>query len=389
MGRGAARRRGRVRRRVQRRTCSTCRPRRAASARPVRSGCWPPRAGTPARCRPPARSPRQCSGTCGWSAGRACAGRRAVRRGRPACSACPTTSRPAGAPLPPSPRRLRRCSPPATSPGPDRAAFKNVVAIAVGLAEGLSERLGESALAANFANARAAVAPAACSTCWRSRRRRAAGWRPCSGWPGAGDLYVTGQHGRNGRFGGCWLGRHRRRRDPLDRQHRGGSSEHAAALAARRRGPPRPPLRTGRRSRADPGLTGERVSDQLRELFRTVVTGSKSSSDPQPASLTRRDRVPTAQSPGRQPERTVAKEAHRPAAGGQARVRRCGSCQTPARQWRHRVRFPAADRGGRPDLAVEWSGPSSRWRLPRAAATTYCRDKRRTCGHERARALVA
>lgn len=35
------------------------------------------------------------------------------------------------------------------------AAFKNVVAVAVGLAEGLSDRLGESAPFANFANARA------------------------------------------------------------------------------------------------------------------------------------------------------------------------------------------------------------------------------------------
>ena len=37
------------------------------------------------------------------------------------------------------------------------AAFKNVVAVAVGLAEGLSDRLVESALVASYANARAAV----------------------------------------------------------------------------------------------------------------------------------------------------------------------------------------------------------------------------------------
>ena len=64
------------------------------------------------------------------------------------------------------------------------AAFKNVVAVAVGLAEGLSDRLGESALIASFGNARAAVfARAACSTCWLSPRHRAAGRRRCSDWP--------------------------------------------------------------------------------------------------------------------------------------------------------------------------------------------------------------
>ena len=52
----------------------------------------------------------------------------------------------------PPPRRTRR------SAGAETAtAFKNVVALAVGLAEGLSDRFDENALIASFGNARAAV----------------------------------------------------------------------------------------------------------------------------------------------------------------------------------------------------------------------------------------
>ena len=64
------------------------------------------------------------------------------------------------------------------------AAFKNVVAVAVGLAEGLSDRFGESALIASFGNARAAV--------FARGSARHAGSRHGTGRPG-GDGARTGR----------------------------------------------------------------------------------------------------------------------------------------------------------------------------------------------------
>ncbi len=81
------------------------------------------------------------------------------------------------------------------------AAFKNVVAVAVGLAAGLAERLTDSALVSTFGNAQAAVFAAGLLD--MHRLVRACGGRTVTvlGIGGAGDLFLTCQHGRNGRFG--------------------------------------------------------------------------------------------------------------------------------------------------------------------------------------------
>ena len=81
------------------------------------------------------------------------------------------------------------------------AAFKNVVAVAVGLAEGLSDRLGESGLVATFANARAAVFARGMMDMLALVEAQGGRAATVLGLAGAGDLYVTCGHGRNGRFG--------------------------------------------------------------------------------------------------------------------------------------------------------------------------------------------
>jgi glycerol-3-phosphate dehydrogenase (NAD(P)+) len=81
------------------------------------------------------------------------------------------------------------------------SAFKNVVAIAVGICEGLSDRLGQSVLVHSFANARAAVF--AQGLVDMARLAEAKGGRTATvlGLAGAGDVFVTALGGRNGRFG--------------------------------------------------------------------------------------------------------------------------------------------------------------------------------------------
>jgi glycerol-3-phosphate dehydrogenase (NAD(P)+) len=81
------------------------------------------------------------------------------------------------------------------------AAYKNVTAIAVGMCEGLSERLPERVYVHRYANARAAMF--ARGLCDMSVMAGAQGGRPETifGLAGAGDLYVTCLGGRNGNFG--------------------------------------------------------------------------------------------------------------------------------------------------------------------------------------------
>jgi glycerol-3-phosphate dehydrogenase (NAD(P)+) len=81
------------------------------------------------------------------------------------------------------------------------AAYKNVTAIAVGMCEGLSERLPEAVYAHRFANARAAMF--AQGLVDMTRLASALGGRQDTilGLCGAGDLYVTCLGGRNGNFG--------------------------------------------------------------------------------------------------------------------------------------------------------------------------------------------
>jgi glycerol-3-phosphate dehydrogenase (NAD(P)+) len=81
------------------------------------------------------------------------------------------------------------------------SAYKNVVAVAVGLAEGLAQRFTESAVSRSFANARAALFARGLMD--MAALVESQGGRPGTvlGLAGAGDLYVTCAQGRNGRFG--------------------------------------------------------------------------------------------------------------------------------------------------------------------------------------------
>ena len=96
------------------------------------------------------------------------------------------------------------------------------------------------------------------------------------GLAGAGDLYVTCQHGRNGRFGRL-LGSGATVEGAV--RSIGSTVEGVVSTA--------PALRLAEHARLDlpsarvvelalkEDLTGERVSDRLRDLFLTVVSGSR------------------------------------------------------------------------------------------------------------------
>lgn len=163
------------------------------------------------------------------------------------------------------------------------AAFKNVVAVAVGLAEGLSDRFGESALVASFANARAAVF--ARGMLDMAALVDAQGGRPATvlGLAGAGDLYVTCQHGRNGRFGRL-LGSGATVEGAI--RSIGSTVEGVANTAAAVRLAARAQLDLPTVRAVDlaltQDLTGERVSDRMWDLFLTVVSGSRSLGRPPP-----------------------------------------------------------------------------------------------------------
>ncbi len=81
------------------------------------------------------------------------------------------------------------------------SAYKNVAAIAVGIAEGLSERFIESAYVRSYANARAAMFAQGMIDMVRLAEARGGNPSTVVGLAGAGDLYVTCVGGRNGRFG--------------------------------------------------------------------------------------------------------------------------------------------------------------------------------------------
>jgi glycerol-3-phosphate dehydrogenase (NAD(P)+) len=81
------------------------------------------------------------------------------------------------------------------------SAYKNVVAVAVGVCEGFSERLLERASAHAFANARAAVFALGLIDMVRLAEQLGGRADTVLGLAGAGDLYVTCLGGRNGRFG--------------------------------------------------------------------------------------------------------------------------------------------------------------------------------------------
>lgn len=81
------------------------------------------------------------------------------------------------------------------------AAYKNVTAIAVGMCEGMAERLPESVYVHRFADARAAVFALGLRDMCRLALPRGGRAETIVGLAGAGDLYVTCLGGRNGSFG--------------------------------------------------------------------------------------------------------------------------------------------------------------------------------------------
>jgi len=81
------------------------------------------------------------------------------------------------------------------------SAYKNVVAVAVGMCEGFSDRLIERASVHAFANARAAVFALGLLDMVRLAEHLGGRAETVLGLAGSGDLYVTCLGGRNGRFG--------------------------------------------------------------------------------------------------------------------------------------------------------------------------------------------
>src|SRR5207237_282207 len=79
--------------------------------------------------------------------------------------------------------------------------YKNVVAIAVGICDGLSERLTEHAMIHRFANTRAAIFACGLRDMLALAALRGGRADTILGLAGAGDLYVTCLGGRNGTFG--------------------------------------------------------------------------------------------------------------------------------------------------------------------------------------------
>jgi glycerol-3-phosphate dehydrogenase (NAD(P)+) len=81
------------------------------------------------------------------------------------------------------------------------SAYKNVVAVAVGICEGLTDRLVERAFVHAYANARAAVFAQGVIDMVRLAEAQGGRAETILGLAGSGDLYVTCLGGRNGRFG--------------------------------------------------------------------------------------------------------------------------------------------------------------------------------------------
>ena len=81
------------------------------------------------------------------------------------------------------------------------SAYKNVAAIAVGIAEGLAARFMEQAYTHAFANARAAMFAQGMTDMVRLVEAKGGQANTVIGLAGSGDLYVTCVGGRNGRFG--------------------------------------------------------------------------------------------------------------------------------------------------------------------------------------------
>jgi glycerol-3-phosphate dehydrogenase (NAD(P)+) len=141
------------------------------------------------------------------------------------------------------------------------SAYKNVVAIAVGMCEGLSERFAESALNRTFANGRAAVFAQGMTDMVRLVEAKGGRASTVLGLAGAGDLYVTCLGGRNGRFG----------RLEGDRQHGRGHRQHQGRACPRLEADDRSPDRTDRRY---PPTRGNRRGGRLSTTAGVVRHGA-------------------------------------------------------------------------------------------------------------------
>jgi glycerol-3-phosphate dehydrogenase (NAD(P)+) len=156
------------------------------------------------------------------------------------------------------------------------AAFKNVVAVAVGLAEGLAGRLSQSEVTSTFGNAQAALFAAGMVD--MHRLVRACGGRTITvlGLGGAGDLFLTCRHGRNGRFGrllgaGATVAEALR---SIGSTVEGAANTEAALALADRHGIDLPSARiVDHALRQD--ATEEGAADRLREVFLEALSGPR------------------------------------------------------------------------------------------------------------------
>jgi glycerol-3-phosphate dehydrogenase (NAD(P)+) len=148
------------------------------------------------------------------------------------------------------------------------AAFKNVVAVAVGLAEGLAERYGQSAVVRSFGNMRAAVFARGMLDMQRLAESQGGRAPTVLGLAGAGDVYVTCQHGRNGRFGRILGGGATVEAAvaSIGSTVEGVSNADASIRLAARAGIELPTARIVREGLRQ-NLTGERPADHLRDVF--------------------------------------------------------------------------------------------------------------------------
>jgi glycerol-3-phosphate dehydrogenase (NAD(P)+) len=155
------------------------------------------------------------------------------------------------------------------------SAYKNVAAIAVGIAEGLSERFAHGGAPEMFANARAAMFAQGMIDIMRLAEARGGRAATVLGLAGAGDLYVTCVGGRNGRFGRL-LGSGTTMRDALriiNSTVEGVSNTRAAIGLAERHGVD---LRTARAVdfALHHHLIGDEAVQAMRDLFMATMTGS-------------------------------------------------------------------------------------------------------------------
>jgi glycerol-3-phosphate dehydrogenase (NAD(P)+) len=153
------------------------------------------------------------------------------------------------------------------------SAFKNVVAVAVGLAEGLAERYGQSAVDRSFGNMRAAVFARGMLDMQQLAQTQGGRVRTVLGLAGAGDLYVTCQHGRNGRFGRLLGGGATVETavQSIGSTVEGVPNTDPAIRLATRAGIELPTARIVEQA-LQHKLAGEKPADQLREMFLTALS---------------------------------------------------------------------------------------------------------------------